>query len=215
MKKLFTIIGLATIFAACSSNDKGSLEIKKETVPLDTTGLYKSNINTDTARTSLQKVTTQQKTVTTTTQPVQAPPPPPQVVYKTRTVVHEHTKYIHDQQAPKNNTSTTSNTTTNQPSTGNKGTTTNGNSGNGNVGSGNGTANNGGIVPATPVPERKKGWSDAAKDATIGGVGGAVGGAIISKNKGKGAIIGGILGAAGGYILGRKKDKNNGRDTLK
>jgi len=66
-----------------------------------------------------------------------------------------------------------------------------------------------------PAETKKKGWSSAAKDATIGGVGGAIGGAIISKKKGKGAIIGGVLGAAGGYILGRKKDKKDAAaDTI-
>jgi hypothetical protein len=45
----------------------------------------------------------------------------------------------------------------------------------------------------------------------IGGVGGAIGGAIISKNKGAGAAIGGAVGAAGGYIIGRDKDKKDGR----
>ncbi len=76
-----------------------------------------------------------------------------------------------------------------------------------------GTANVGDGPVATPqtVPQKKKGWSDAAKGATIGGVGGAVAGAVISKNKGKGAIIGGVIGAAGGYILGRKADKKSGR----
>ena len=61
--------------------------------------------------------------------------------------------------------------------------------------------------------QKDKGWSNAAKDATIGGVGGAVVGAVISKKKGKGAIIGGILGAAGGYILGRKKDNADAKDV--
>ena len=42
------------------------------------------------------------------------------------------------------------------------------------------------------VPE-KKGMSNSAKGAIIGAGAGAVGGAIISKKKGKGAIIGGIL----------------------
>ena len=64
-------------------------------------------------------------------------------------------------------------------------------------------------IPA-PVENKKKGISDAAKGAAIGGVGGAVAGAIIGKG-GKGAIIGGVVGAAGGYILGRQKDKKSGR----
>ncbi len=62
---------------------------------------------------------------------------------------------------------------------------------------------------APVAEEKKKGWSNAAKGAVIGGGAGAVGGAIISKKKGKGAVIGGVLGAAGGYIIGRKKDKND------
>lgn len=61
-----------------------------------------------------------------------------------------------------------------------------------------------------PVEAKKKGISDAAKGAAIGGVGGAVAGAVIGKS-GKGAVIGGVIGAAGGYILGRQKDKKSGR----
>ncbi|RYF84363.1 MAG: hypothetical protein EOO03_14910 [Chitinophagaceae bacterium] len=56
----------------------------------------------------------------------------------------------------------------------------------------------------------KKGISKAAKGAIIGGVGGAVAGAVIGKS-GKGAIIGGAVGAAGGYIIGRSKDRKDGR----
>lgn len=56
---------------------------------------------------------------------------------------------------------------------------------------------------------KKKGWSNRAKDAVIGGAAGAVGGAIISKHKGKGAVIGGLAGAAGGYIIGNEKDKKS------
>ena len=58
----------------------------------------------------------------------------------------------------------------------------------------------------TEREQEKQVWSNAAKDAVIGGVGGAVGGAVISKNKTRGAIIGGAIGAAGGYIFGRVKD---------
>ena len=62
-----------------------------------------------------------------------------------------------------------------------------------------------------PTVVRKKGWSSRAKGAVIGGVGGAVVGAAVSKKKGKGAIIGGAVGAAGGYIIGNEKDKKTGR----
>ena len=57
----------------------------------------------------------------------------------------------------------------------------------------------------------KKGWSKGAKDAAIGGVGGAAVGAAVSHDKSKGAIIGGVAGAAGGYLIGHKKDKKSGR----
>jgi hypothetical protein len=59
----------------------------------------------------------------------------------------------------------------------------------------------------TTQTTQKKGWSHAAKGAVIGGVGGAVVGAAVTKQHGKGAIIGGVVGAAGGYIIGRAKDK--------
>lgn len=227
MKKILTIISIATLFAACQTQDKGSLEIKKESIPLDTTGLYRGNANGDTAKITQQSVTTQQKTVqTTTTQQ----PAPPQVIYKTRTIIHENTRYL---PAPQVNTashttstvtapapvvtppSTQTSGTTSTNTSGNYPTTGNGNNGNNGVGTGTNAPNNGGIVPAHTKPDRNNGgWSDAAKDATIGGVGGAVGGAILSRNKGKGALLGGIIGAAGGYIIGRKKDKANNRDSI-
>jgi outer membrane lipoprotein SlyB len=60
---------------------------------------------------------------------------------------------------------------------------------------------------------KKKGWSKTAKGAVIGGVAGAVGGAVINKrNPGAGAVIGGVLGAGTGAVIGNvldKKDKRN------
>jgi hypothetical protein len=67
----------------------------------------------------------------------------------------------------------------------------------------------GGSGQTTRTVYRRKGWSHGAKDAVIGGVGGAVAGAIIGK--GKGALIGGVVGATGGYIIGRSRDKREGR----
>lgn len=72
-----------------------------------------------------------------------------------------------------------------------------------------GTAKDGGDVATVPEVEKKKGWSKAAQGAAIGGVTGAVGGAILSKKKGLGAVIGGVVGAAGGYIIGKKMDKKD------
>ena len=50
----------------------------------------------------------------------------------------------------------------------------------------------------------KKGWSDKAKGAAIGGGAGAVTGAVIGG--GKGAVIGGVVGAVGGGLVGRNRD---------
>ena len=78
-----------------------------------------------------------------------------------------------------------------------------------------GTSNEGGDVAIVPEVEKKKGWSKAAQGAAIGGVTGAVGGAILSKKKGLGAVIGGVVGAAGGYIIGKKMDKKDNDFILK
>lgn len=68
---------------------------------------------------------------------------------------------------------------------------------------------NSGTVATIPQEKKKKGWSKAAQGAAIGGVTGAVGGAILSKKKGLGAVVGGIVGAAGGYIIGKGMDKKD------
>jgi hypothetical protein len=64
----------------------------------------------------------------------------------------------------------------------------------------------------TAKVEKKKGWSQAAKGAVIGGIAGAAGGAILNKkNRVVGAVIGGVIGAAGGYGIGNGMDKKDGR----
>lgn len=78
-----------------------------------------------------------------------------------------------------------------------------------------GTSSNSGTVATTPQIEKKKGWSKAAQGAAIGGVSGAVGGAILSKKKGLGAVVGGVIGAAGGYIIGKGMDKKDNQFVLK
>jgi hypothetical protein len=77
-----------------------------------------------------------------------------------------------------------------------------------------GTASDDGAVATVPEAEKKKGWSKAAQGAAIGGVAGAVGGAIISKKKGLGAVVGAVVGAAGGYIIGKNKDKKENQFIL-
>ena len=138
MEKMLQCFMVALIFAAC--NSKTDLDTNKDVILTDTSGMYKSNIMTDTGS-----------------------------VIETSTLTNGN-----------QNTAVANKRTTNT----NRSTTT---------------------------VTRRRGWSHAAKDATIGGVGGAVTGAIISKDKSKGAIIGGVLGATGGYIIGRSKDKKEGR----
>lgn len=60
--------------------------------------------------------------------------------------------------------------------------------------------------------QKKKGWSNKAKGAVIGGVAGAVTGAIVDKkHHAAGAVIGGVAGAGAGYgtgaIIDNKKKK--------
>jgi hypothetical protein len=72
--------------------------------------------------------------------------------------------------------------------------------------------NSSGTVASTPVPAKKKGWSDRAKGTVIGAGTGAAAGAIINKkDRVAGAIIGGIIGAAGGYVIGNERDRKKGR----
>jgi hypothetical protein len=59
--------------------------------------------------------------------------------------------------------------------------------------------------------QKKTGMNKATQGAIIGGVTGAVAGAVISKKKGLGAVVGGIAGAAGGYIIGKKMDKKDNK----
>lgn len=150
---------VAAIFVACKS--KTDLNTNKDVILVDTSGMYKSNMMTDTGS-----------------------------VIETTTLTNRNQNTA---VANRPVTNTNNRTTTNRSTASTSNNRTNSGSG------------------QTTTVRRKRGWSHAAKDATIGGVGGAVIGAVISKNKVKGAIIGGVLGAGGGYILGRSKDKKSGR----
>ena len=65
----------------------------------------------------------------------------------------------------------------------------------------------------TKVVDRK-GMSNGAKGAIVGGAGGALAGAAVSKDHSKGAIIGGVAGAGAGYLIGHHKDKKYGRKRV-
>ncbi len=195
MKKiLLPMIAATFLFTACNSKKKDTLDTENRIVFTDTAATNKANASTDVGAKDTAKILVAEKHLAQ-----------PKVQVKTITKV---VKVYEKQPAPrviKNENPPV--ITPTSPST----TTTNTTPGT-NTGTGTGTMGNG-----TTIPEKKKntGWSDAAKDATIGGVGGAVLGGVIGKN-GKGAVIGGVIGAAGGYILGRKKDRKSGRvDTAK
>ena len=174
------MITTAAVFTACSN--ESSLETNKDVVVTDTTGMYNSNAATDTGAvlTNEQPVTTEPKVITRT---------------QTRTVYVDRT--------PKQTTQKTTQKTTQSQQQTQANNTGADNSGSASNGSGTDASTTSTSQPA----EKEKGMSNSTKGAVIGGVGGAVTGAILSKKKGKGAIIGGVIGAAGGYILGRKKDK--------
>lgn len=190
MKNLFlTLSSVALLLTACKNEKKSSLETDKQIVFTDTSLLKSADGSGDIAAPG---------NTTPAVVPVQQRASQPEV----RTV----TKYVTVREKAPVRQPRVDNTppvmvpapeapTSNVPSgTGNTGT-----AGTGTTGTGTGTT--------TPAPVKKReGWSDAAKGATIGGVGGAVAGAVIGKGA-KGAVIGGVVGAAGGYILGRKRDK--------
>ena len=203
MKKIFIFSAAASLFfAACNNKD---LETKKDVVVIDTTGMYKNNASTDVAK-GEEVVAPSQPEVKTITK----------VIYVDRTpraVKHQNVRQATPVQTqpvttqPQVNTTATTNTTPQTKAGENSGSSSTGSGNDGKNGTvGNGGNGDGNSIP-TSQPEKKKGWSNAAKDATIGGASGAVLGAILSKKKGTGAIIGGILGGAGGYILGKAKDK--------
>lgn len=198
MKKILLIASAATIvLSACNSEKKDSLNTDKQVVFTDTSSLKQGNASTD--------IPTQG--VNTPANVQQTTPPPPQVKTITKVV-----KVYQKQPAPVVTNSTTPpvvtapvpTTTTSNPVPTGTGTTPS-------TGTGTGTTPSS-TTTTTTTPAKNGGWSNAAKDATIGGVGGAVVGAVIGKGA-KGAIIGGVLGAAGGYILGKKKDNNNKQTT--
>ncbi|MEO6537122.1 MAG: YMGG-like glycine zipper-containing protein [Ferruginibacter sp.] len=188
MKKILPILFIVAAFTACQSGPKKDIEVKKDFVLVDTTKIYPNSASSDTGLVTRNVVVAP---------PVVALPPP--VVNKRPA---QRTSTTTTRPSVKTNSPVNTNTTLPTPA-GSTTTTT------------SGTAKADTVAKAAPVVKKKEGWSDAAKGATIGGVGGAAAGAVIGRN-GKGAVIGGIIGAAGGYILGRKKDKQSGRvDTIK
>ena len=188
MKKFILPLAIAALFSACSTEKKD--DTKREMVILNDS-LYKNNVSSDTGTSVVAEPIINE--------PVTARPTPRKAVAKAparKKYTAPVASNVPTTPAPlPANTGTTTPSTTSTPTTG-----TTADAGTGTTGADN----------TATTPEKKEGWSKAAKGAAIGGVAGAVAGAVITK-KGKGAIIGGVIGAAGGYILGRKKDKADGR----
>lgn len=195
MKKiLLSICAVTFLLAACNTEKKNSLETENRILFTDTSLLKAANGMTDVAANDLESpVEVAEKAASN---------PRPQVRTITKII-----RIKEKQVAPKVvqqveppvvvATQPTTPTESNTGTAANSGTTSG--------------VGDGGTVGTAPIEKKKnEGWSGAAKGATIGGVGGAVAGAVIGKG-GKGAIIGGVIGAAGGYILGRKADKKSGR----
>jgi hypothetical protein len=189
MKKLILPFAIASalFFTACSSKTE---ETKRDMIMLND-AQHQNSLNTDTAATAAIEPE------------VEAPPAPVAAPRQYREPVVQQTKTVRPRTTPVyDNRKTTQppvivSTPAPSPSPAPAETST------------AGTSTTGDASGKTAEAEEKKGgMSKAAQGAIIGGVGGAVGGAVIGKS-GKGAVIGGVIGAAGGYILGRKKDKKD------
>lgn len=187
-RKLFSI-AIAAIFAACNSNPKTSTE----TTTTSTADSFRNSAAADKGQVIELKGVSDTIVTGDGNRYVKVDPNKP-----TTAPVATAAPALKIPRA------TTHHTTTTRHSSSGGGYSGSGSSGGGYSGSGTETA-------ATPVPAKKKGWSKAAKGTAIGAGVGAIGGAIISKNKGLGAVIGGVVGGAGGYIIGRNKDKKDGR----
>lgn len=207
MKNLLLTLFIITGFAACKSNTQSDSQKRDIQLLSDSTAFTNNNIYTD-------------KVVSVKAEMVPA---------KISNAPERMVKVKRQVSVPEKNvkTATVNTSTSNKTSevippvvtppivtppvvTGNTGTATNtGTTNEGTTGSGNGTTS--GTATTIPQPEKKKGWNKATQGAVIGGVTGAVGGAILSKKKGLGAVIGGVVGAAGGYIIGNGMDKKDNR----
>ena len=208
MKKVLFSIATIGIFISCNTNPKTETTTttvipaisnadsinwaqadKNQSVQMN--GVSDTIIGSDGQMYVKAKQGTQPTTLPTAPAPI---PTPARKIVKNQPSRVKHTTH-----------SSSSNNNTNQGS----GSNTTGNSNGTGSTANNGTGSNTGTETSTTQTEepKKKGWSNAAKGTAIGAAGGAVAGAIISKNKGVGAVVGGLIGAGGGYIIGRKKDK--------
>lgn len=190
MKKFLLAISIASLFTACNTEAKKEQAFQTTMVPVNTAGYAVSNASTDVGISKEQE-------------DYVAPVSKKTTIRRNRTAVNTAPVTQQSQQpvvtAPASNTTIPETTapatipsTAGLPSTNGTGETT-----------------STGAAKDEEKTTKKKGWSDAAKGAVIGGAAGAIGGAIINgKNRTVGAVVGAVIGAAGGYAIGRKRDNN-------
>lgn len=202
MKKvLFFLAVIILIFAACSNDESQSPLAKEQATLPDTSGLAEFQQLKEQQEVDMQALNESNNIIE---EPVIEPAP--RIIYRTapaRTTsssnrpVRQRTPVVENEVPDENySVSNQESSEVTPPDLATQPT----------VGTGTVDAGN---DPVEEIPEKKKGWSKAAKGTAIGAGSGAVLGAIISKNKGKGAVIGGIVGAAGGYVLGKRQDKKD------
>jgi hypothetical protein len=188
-KFILFLLALSAIFSACNSNSANGTAGKKDTVVIrDTVSVLSNNSAGHNARREKR--------------------------YESNTPNSEQA----------NNASNTTGSAGNTAGSASNSTESAGNSTE-SAGNSSGSANNtpdiatnspGANQPATntsqPVSPHKKGWSAAAKDATIGGAAGALGGALLDgNNRLVGGVLGAALGSGAGYLIGRARDRKTGR----
>lgn len=196
MKNLLLSLIIITGFAACKSDQKIDSQDRDIQLLSDSTDYANNNIFSDTTVTVKSEVEPEEVSET------------PRVIRKTKRAVTVARKKSNTPPVYTSNNHTPA--VTLPVATPPIVTTPSGNAENsGTVGSGDNS--NTGTATTIPQPEKKKGWNKATQGAVIGGVTGAVGGAILSKKKGLGAVIGGVVGAAGGYIIGKGMDKKDNK----
>ena len=193
MKNLILTFIIITGFAACKNSSDGT-QSRDIQLLTDTTTYHNNNIYSDTVATDKKEVAATEKVA-------------PQTVTKIIRVVRVYSN--EGPKAPVNNSNTASNTV--PPVIVTPPVATVPESKVPTVDNGDATlpGNNNNNTASVPQPEKKKGWNKSTKGAVIGGVAGAVGGAILGKKKGLGAVIGGVVGAAGGYIIGKDMEKRD------
>lgn len=187
MKKLLLILIISAVYISCKQSEEAK---QSPLAPLNGTGYLVSNISTDVPK----RASGEEEDAPIL---IKKRAKAPRIVY----VEEEAPAQVVKSKEASNETEATTQPSTpvseKESSTSAKGTTDN-------TGAGSEEA----TTEVEKPQVKKKGWSNAAKGAVIGGVAGAIGGAVINKkSRGAGAVIGAVIGAAGGYAIGRSKDK--------